>query len=215
MDSGFRHILYGAAPLQNLDDIMRRTPIPREIYMRFPVTEAGAALPMGQAPKAGPLTYFFGEIGTSTIADLPWPLGKRPFWTRSAKVLETFTENHPTIAKAMRVWNWGNFGSSMKQYNAWFEFAMSVRLYDSLYWRTFLPMDAKVGERLIVQLLGDASPETIKRARSIWKQAEANPAKLQQLIAESVYGKGVGRGRPVFSFLIPDEVNTWLRGMPV
>ena len=214
MDSGFRHILYGAAPLQNIDDIMRRTPIPREIYMRFPVTEAGAALPLGQAPKYGPLTYFFGEIGTSTIADLPWPLGKRPFWTRSAKVVETLTENHPTLAKAMRVWNWGNFGSSMKQYNAWFEFAMSVRLYDSLYWRTFLPLDAKIGERLIVQLLGDASPDTIRRARSIWRQAEANPAKLQQLIADAVYGKGAGRGRPTFSFLIPDEVNSWLRGMP-
>ncbi len=215
MDSGFRaHILYGAAPLQNIDDIMRRTPIPREIYMRFPVTEAGAALPLGQAPRYGPLTYFLGEVGTSTIADLPWPLGKRPFWTRSAEVLETFTENYPTLARTMRVWNWANFGSSMKQYNAWFEFAMSVRLYDNLYWRTFLPMDAKAGERLIVQLLGDASPETIRRARSIWRQAEANPAKLQQLIADAVYGKGAGRGRPVFSFLIPDEVNTWLRGMP-
>ncbi|NOR89003.1 MAG: hypothetical protein GQ524_02000, partial [Anaerolineales bacterium] len=213
LDSGFRMVLYGGTVYDDLDVILARTDIPREVYMRFPVTEAGADLPLGLGPEFGPFSYFLDNTGTSTISDWPWPIGKRP-WVRTKEAAEAWATKNPTLNRIAETLNWGNWGAAWKQYNAWFEFAMSVRLYDSMYWRTFMPLDNAIGERLILQILGSNSDDAQRIARSIWKEAKDNPAKLQELAAESMFGKGAGEGRPMWSWLIPEQLDDWLRGMP-
>lgn len=128
-----------------------------------------------------------------------------------------FLERYPTVGRLMAVFNWANFGHAWKQYNTYFEYAMSLRLYDHLYWRTFLPIDNAVGERLITNILvaRNAQPSTIRRARSLWKQVKDNPAMLEQLISEAIYGRPSGRGAPIYSFLLPDQLDEWMQGMPV
>lgn len=214
MDTWFRALLNGTDPLMSVDEILATTNIPRSFFERFPVVEAKGEMALGgKMPKSGPFGFMWQRHHKGSVfSEMPWPIGNQG-WSRFPKA---YAENHPMVTaladavgwkhwgvRARETLNFGNWAAGWKMYNTQLEFAVSVRLYATRYWRNYNAL-SKLGAASLVDVIDD--PVMRGLAGMIWNLSGDNPAVLENLAAEALLGEGI-RGRPFATLFGGSDLN--------